>query len=304
MLTINYLKNRNTLYSPADLLLLQLEKQGKKKLHNLISLQPEFMNERLAETFLRKHYLTRLEREQYRAHIKDNQCFDLQGQPLNGEYIFALLPDNRLYIARESEVKHHSYLIAGLPAKAIGKAYFCDGKLITLSNDSGHYKPKPEQMLLGLCWFLTNFNSNFIFEDHSRFNKQEKDFGLRHFNAFDFIQSLLQKIEPTPLTRLDIFQILHYMLSKLNITALHPLYETINSRYKPDEELIKKSEDIRYQPNEEIFDTQCDKDTNSKYDSALEVVNKPEMGILVLTGLDRQVNSSNFTKQRRNWAKT
>lgn len=216
---IDYLKV-NQLYQAEDLLLLEYYYiRAKAKKDGVILLQPEFYAERLAETFITKNYLTAKKREQFRAYAIGEQFIDSEDCPLEGEYIYALLPDDRLYVAPLSKIRNHSHLIAGLPVKAVGHAYFKEGRLLTLSNNSGHYKPTPGNMIEGLKWFIENTENSFLFEDHSQFNKALPDFGIKHYIADNFVKHTENKTLPTALSQNDILLHIEKNIMELNTVA-------------------------------------------------------------------------------------
>ncbi|OJV96724.1 MAG: hypothetical protein BGO43_00430 [Gammaproteobacteria bacterium 39-13] len=218
------------LYQKDDLLLLKYYyDHNLAKKDKVILLQPEFYVERFAETFVNKHYLKAIEREKYLTYSAGEQFFDIDNHPLDGEYMYALLADNRLYIAPLSEVVNHSHLVAGLPVKAVGNAFFKDGCLVTLSNNSGHYKPTAEQMVAGLEWFVQNTQDPFLFEDHSQFSPTSLHYGIRHFNANDYVKQSKMGITTPPLSPDEVeLQINNALQRKDQFADLEGSYDSVS----------------------------------------------------------------------------
>lgn len=201
--------NINALYADEDKALLKLDNQHKAQASNngICFLQPEFKAEALAETFLKKHYLDIEARKAAQVTVRRGKFLDAKRKALWGEYIFGLLPDNRLYALPVKDGKHHSHILAGLPAKAVGHAHFVNGKLITLSNNSGHYKPTATQMRSGIEWFYNQTGYEFVFEDHQRFSNKLVNNGLRYSKASEIhnsseIQEFTYEMSPEALSDL------------------------------------------------------------------------------------------------------
>lgn len=180
--------NMDALYSDEDKALLTLEKNKTAAIHAGISfLSHEFKTEALAESFINKHYLDIKARQEIQVRVRKGKFTDAKRKALWGEYIYGLLPDNRLYVLPVTSNKHHSHILAGLPAKAVGHAHFINGKLITLSNNSGHYKPTARQMKSGIEWFYNQSEKDFVFEDHQRFSPLLVNKGLRYSKASEIV---------------------------------------------------------------------------------------------------------------------
>lgn len=191
-------KNQDTLYSKRDLPLLSYYHTLRNHAKNdVILMQAEYYREMLAERFIRKNYLSIRERAQYRTFILNNIFVDDFNNRLDGEYIYGLLPDHRLYMAPIHEVRNHSHLIAGLPVIAIGHAYIDNGYLITISNNSGHYKPLLSIMKPGIKWFIENISHDFLIEDHSTISPEELYGGVKIYLASTVYQMPTQALEKT-----------------------------------------------------------------------------------------------------------
>lgn len=200
-------RNQNLLYSKKDLKLLKhYYTFPNSPKTDLILMQPEYYPEMLAERFIRKNYLSAQERAQYRIFIVNDVFIDDFNKRLDGEYIYGLLPDHRLYIAPIHEVRNHSYLIAGLPVIAIGHAYINNGYLMTLSNNSGHYKPPLSKMKPGIEWFIKNISHDFLIEDHSTMSPE-----MSHYEAKIYLASALYVMPLQALERKDVELFLHHL---------------------------------------------------------------------------------------------
>ena len=123
-------------------------------------LLPQYRGEEQAgghfETAVR--YLDEAAREPYRAHGWAGRLVDGQGQPLNpggapgpegaGVAVFVVDAAGNLYVAFEQAkgAVHHSSLLAGAPVATAGEMTLFDGRLVKLSNLSGHYRPPPRTL--------------------------------------------------------------------------------------------------------------------------------------------------------------
>lgn len=184
--------NQQTMFAPEDIPLLKYYQQPVlAQADNISLLQPEYFVERMAESYVRKNYLSKEDREYFAVTCENGTWQDADGCNLMDAYLYCLLPDNRLYAASISYnepldkqlVRNHSHLVAGLPVKAAGILYFKDGKLITISNDSGHYKPTVQNMMPSLAWFTDQACAPVLFEDHSNAEKSKQNCGIRHCDA-------------------------------------------------------------------------------------------------------------------------
>ncbi len=181
--------NYQAMYAPNDIPLLKYyQDQSCAMTENICLLQPEYYVERLAESYVRKNYLSKHERENYAITCENGTWLNADGFKLNDAYLYCLLPDNRLYAVSidisadqdDQPIRNHSHLVAGLPVKAAGFLYFKEGTLVTISNDSGHYKPSAQNMLPALRWFTERARLPILFEDHSEATKMKPNVGIRH----------------------------------------------------------------------------------------------------------------------------
>lgn len=194
---------------------------------NSISIKPQFNNELIGESIQPKHYLTSEQREAYRITCKDGFFYDASGNLLDGPVVYVLFPDDRLYGAPVSAKLNHSYLSSGLDLKGAGILYPIRGRLVTVSNESGHYKPTLNEMRDALLWFCQqNLNQPILFEDHSQLNKALEFIGIRYFHAF--VEAIHSELEE-PQLGLDLIanKDLVSSMTILRRKALE-VYDTIN----------------------------------------------------------------------------
>lgn len=197
-----------------------------------IRMSAEFEPEKAQEEQSPKRYLSHEQREFYRVTIR-NGIFYQNGEPMHGPYLYALMPDNTLYAAKTtSEIKNHSQITGGEDVRAAGLMYLLGGRLITISNESGHYKPTRAEIIPALEWFAEQIRYyNFIFEDHSA-----QEHGLL-FNGINY--SLMVCVQ-------YFHTLLQISLSNLEATTT-PLIESANKRYAAS--LAKEPE---YPDNEDM----------------------------------------------------
>jgi hypothetical protein len=104
-------------------------------------------------------YLTAEEREAYSISVNDGRLFLHDNSPLNtahfqsmkksGRAIFVMAPSGHLYAGSHVVNRfHHSSFLSGAAVLGAGELITDDmGKLIGISNKSGHYKPAAENIL-------------------------------------------------------------------------------------------------------------------------------------------------------------
>ncbi len=150
-----------------------------------IKMKATYWEEALNELDSSEHYLSDEEREHYAFKHTDRFYRDSQENVLHGAYMYVLLPNDRLYgLELGSSGKFfHSYLSSGSPVKAAGVIYCLNGRIITVSNESGHYKPTYDEMLPALLSFQTQSPTPLVFEDHSQVNENLPNQGVRHFQV-------------------------------------------------------------------------------------------------------------------------
>lgn len=140
-----------------------------------VPIAPEFYNELIAETIRPKHYLFDEQREHHEISFVEGIGYDANGDILDGNYLFVLLPDGDKFKCYASDqnslyrVKNHSHLAGGKPVAGAGYLTFSKGVLQEFSNESGHYKPTVEQMKNAIVYLLKKSNrKELVMEIHSR----------------------------------------------------------------------------------------------------------------------------------------
>ena len=103
-------------------------------------------------------YLTPDELEPYRVFVRDGRLysardgglFDTSGASSvhaggGGRAIFVLDEQGNLYASNRQKIGefHHSSFLAGRPVAGAGELIVQDGRLIEISDRSGHYRPEP-----------------------------------------------------------------------------------------------------------------------------------------------------------------
>ncbi len=164
--------------SPEDKVYLPLFNQKRKN----ISLKEAFYGEFEEESIAPQKYMSSEQRELYRVKIVDGFFYDANNQLLTGPCLYTLFPDGRLYCAHMSLNINHSHLSSGCDLKGAGILYIEHGRLVTMSNDSGHYKPTFNEMREAIDWFEMQVNGEeYLFEDHSAQVKGAEINGIRYF---------------------------------------------------------------------------------------------------------------------------
>lgn len=135
-------------------------------------------------------YLYAEERKRYEVEFTANgELRNHEGKVLNGEYIYVMSPGGKLYAALPSEVKHHSYFLAGEQVKCAGMIKIENGKLIQLSNESGHYKPDTDDLKRAAKSLLFEIGyQDFICVDHSCLAKKKSE--IKEYPAKAFVTSI------------------------------------------------------------------------------------------------------------------
>ncbi len=255
--TANQVKiNERHLYSFDERALLNYYKHPKQAiLDGVILLQPEYYAEWFAENFIIKNYLSNSERIQYSVMNADGIFYSKDMKPLEGEYLYCLLPDGNLFCAKSKEVVNHSHLVAGLPVIAAGHAFFKAGNLIILSNNSGHYKPTSMQMLNGILCMGMKSLAEFLFEDHSDCSPCKMYGGIQYFTASHFVSSNGLN---APLAEESV---INFVQNKLESIAINNITnQDLSSKDSYDDEIISLSDhqesdgELSSPPDCEAFD--------------------------------------------------
>lgn len=117
-----------------------------------ISLKEKFKIERKAMRALpidspEQEYLSAESQGQYHVDCSSTHLFkNVEANLLNGSYNFVLLCDDEPILVCDPSL-HHSYLANGKKVFATGSLTFDHGKLLEITNNSGHYTPTDEEML-------------------------------------------------------------------------------------------------------------------------------------------------------------
>lgn len=100
-------------------------------------------------------YLDETQREAYRVHGRDGKLVDATGRALDGgppdaegkprRAIYSMDTAGNLYATFDHAKGrfHHSSFLAGGPVACAGEMVIEDGRIIELTNMSGHYRPPP-----------------------------------------------------------------------------------------------------------------------------------------------------------------
>jgi hypothetical protein len=148
----------------------------------LIQMKEIYLSEAIPEWGLRgKHYLSSQDRAFYEIKLENGLYKDANGDVLHGDYLYVLFPNNKLYGCKLGKQRFHSYLSSGLNVKAAGVLYCLYGRMITISNESGHYKPTYLEMLPALLHFQDRSPTQIIFEDHSKLDTTLPYQGVKHY---------------------------------------------------------------------------------------------------------------------------
>lgn len=116
-----------------------------------ISLKEKFKIERKAMRILpatspEQCYLSQSLQDKYQVACSEGLFKKVNGKLMKGQFNFALLcEENPRLLCHKS--LHHSYLANGKKVFAMGTLIFKKGKLIEITNNSGHYTPLDEEML-------------------------------------------------------------------------------------------------------------------------------------------------------------
>ena len=228
---------------------------------NGICLKKPYKNERKNERKGLTHlYVTNANLYQYQLHYDNNGTFitdDLEFP--DGLYLYVRTLDGKIYAVKitsnDQLVNHHSYLSNGKKVLSAGYFVFEKGKLILVSNESGHYTPTNEEMLPDInFYYQIAKNEELIYEDHSLYPEmkiiyqfkakdlqgknsiigtpiynclwgKKSDYGIKHTddNHTDLNNTPSKQQADTPFYK--------------NECAL-PLFNKASSHYLPDEQLL------------------------------------------------------------------
>lgn len=120
------------------------------------------------------HYMTAAEQSDARLEVDAAGLYrNKDGQPVTGVFLFVVLENGDIIHAPESTAQglqyRHSALANGKKVRLAGNLYLENGRLMEISNESGHYKPASDKLFEILQIFIKNSkNPQLIFEDHTQ----------------------------------------------------------------------------------------------------------------------------------------
>ncbi len=129
------------------------------------------------------HYVSEDSQSHLEVVWKDHKFRYKDGHILHGDYLFVRLLDERLIATPNHPLLRHSFISRGANVLNAGILYTHHGQIITLSNNSGHYKPQKEQ--IDLLWENMSAlckNKNLVIEDHSLVDTE----GVRFYNGGEY----------------------------------------------------------------------------------------------------------------------
>jgi hypothetical protein len=105
----------------------------------------------LPETFKKMQFLDERSRKEYEMHVdQEGRVFTAKDGYLTlsqKESLFVIGPDERWYVAKQEKRRfHHCSFFAGGAVKSAGQLIVEKGKIIAISNESGHYEPSKEML--------------------------------------------------------------------------------------------------------------------------------------------------------------
>lgn len=165
-----------------------------------ITLKPFYASEREAEQQHPKHYFNPEKLEKCRINAEKGVFTTSKGIPVERCQIYVLFLNYELYCCDFNPKMHHSFVSGGEDLKGVGNLYFHKGKLITVSNESGHYLPTFDETKQALRWFLSQSQqASLLFEDHSQHMPGATTLdGIRYFRVFNENDKLTFSNELTP----------------------------------------------------------------------------------------------------------
>jgi len=126
--------------------------------HGTYAMLEEFNGENLPNNFVwpgaQVKYLNHGERRRYELHLRNGKIFDADGNLFDtassstlwssgGKAICVMSKSGNIFASKYQEMGlfHHSSFLAGQPVAFAGEIEVEDGKLLEITNRSGHYKP-------------------------------------------------------------------------------------------------------------------------------------------------------------------
>lgn len=92
-------------------------------------------------------YLHGGDRKKYAASFRNKKIVVNKRVLKDGTYMCVLSEHGKLYVGKKKKgTFHHSSFVAGRPVKTAGRVKIKDGKIRSIDNFSGHYKPSKESL--------------------------------------------------------------------------------------------------------------------------------------------------------------
>lgn len=120
----------------------------------------ETMQQRLVKA-TKVSYLGENQRKEYEMQVDKDGRISTQHDgvlhsanlPRKVDYMFVVSPDNKVYIGRKEKDMFHSSFLSGGALKSAGLLTIVDGKITSVTDSSGHYKPDDGMMKLAEATF-------------------------------------------------------------------------------------------------------------------------------------------------------
>lgn len=157
-----------------------------------VKIKPEYYWEVIAETLVPNHYLTEVQRQNFKLIFHNTLAYSKEGNLLNGKYLYVLLLEDDVlncYITNSSVLKNHSYLSAGRPVMAAGILNFSDGNLTCVSNESGHYKPTMSEIRHALGYFFINSMNRALQAEIHAVTADNSTVTVQHYSVLELLMT-------------------------------------------------------------------------------------------------------------------
>ncbi|KTD19258.1 Uncharacterised protein [Legionella lansingensis] len=118
------------------------------------------------------------------------------GHKPDGMYLYVRTLKGKIFAAElGGSIRHHSYLSNGKKVLSAGHFFFDHGKLILVSNESGHYTPTNEEMLSEIEFYYSiSKNEDLIYEDHSNVPTSKQ---VHRYKAQDIVRAKdITRVQP------------------------------------------------------------------------------------------------------------
>lgn len=191
--------------------------------------------QRISKMGKQQGYMTEAERDKYRVRVHKGKLYNYFGEIVNGVYLFAFNTNMNLYVAEEHqnpEVTNHDYLTAGLPVRGTGFLGFKNGRLVAVSNNSGHYVPTVHQMWQALSLLYRIFGEEqFQQVTFEVWRVEDQRVHKSTFRAIDVLKHLQRNLWRAT-DEVDWFNLTNVWVKyndNVNLGALFPDDETLSS---------------------------------------------------------------------------